>query len=203
MAIKRDSSQIQDSISATELGRFPDDNVADSLSHITGVSISRTAGGEGQYVSVRGLGPEYTLTTFNGRILGTDGAGRDFAFDVLPSDIINGADVVKSASASQHRGRHRRPGEPALGQPVRPEGPARPAAHRGRPQPDDRAQRLQAVGHLQQHLRQPVRRAAGRGLRAPQASAPTRPATTAAGRATRSPTRRPTGPATPGAATST
>jgi TonB-dependent receptor len=104
MAIKRDASAIQDSISATELGRFPDDNVADSLSHITGVSISRTAGGEGQYVSVRGLGPEYTLTTFNGRILGTDGAGRDFAFDVLPSDIINGADVVKSASASDVEG---------------------------------------------------------------------------------------------------
>jgi len=104
MAIKRDASAIQDSISATELGRFPDDNVADSLSHITGVSISRTAGGEGQYVSVRGLGPEYTLTTFNGRILGTDGAGRDFAFDVLPSDIINGADVIKSASASNTEG---------------------------------------------------------------------------------------------------
>ncbi len=104
LAIKRDASAIQDSISATELGRFPDDNVADSLSHITGVSISRTAGGEGQYVSVRGLGPDYTLTTFNNRILGTDGAGRDFAFDVLPSDIINGADVVKSASASNVEG---------------------------------------------------------------------------------------------------
>jgi TonB-dependent receptor len=104
LALKRDASVIQDSISATELGRFPDDNVADSLSHITGVSISRTAGGEGQYVSVRGLGPEYTLTTFNGRILGTDGAGRDFAFDVLPSDIINGADVVKSAQASTTEG---------------------------------------------------------------------------------------------------
>ena len=100
LAIKRDAAVVQDSISATELGRFPDDNVADSLAHITGVSISRTAGGEGQYVSVRGLGPEYTLTTFNGRILGTDGAGRDFAFDVLPSDIINGADVVKSTQAS-------------------------------------------------------------------------------------------------------
>ena len=104
LAIKRDADGVQDSISATELGRFPDDNVADSLSHVTGVSISRTAGGEGQYVSVRGLGPEYTLTTFNGRILGTDGAGRDFAFDVLPSDIINGADVVKSAQASTTEG---------------------------------------------------------------------------------------------------
>jgi iron complex outermembrane recepter protein len=104
LALKREAGTVQDSISATELGRFPDDNVADSLSHITGVAITRTAGGEGIKVSVRGLGPEYTLTTFNGRILGTDGAGRDFAFDVLPSDMISGADVVKSAQASLTEG---------------------------------------------------------------------------------------------------
>ncbi|TWI62598.1 TonB-dependent receptor [Pseudoduganella lurida] len=99
LALKRNSAVVQDSISATELGRFPDNNVADSLSHITGVSISRTAGGEGQKVSIRGLGPEYTITTFNGRLLGTDGAGRDFAYDVLPADVISGADVVKSTQA--------------------------------------------------------------------------------------------------------
>lgn len=102
--LKRESSTVQDSISALELGKFPDDNVADSLSHIPGVSISRTAGGEGQKVSVRGLGPEYTLTTFNGRILATDGAGRDFAYDVLPADVISGADVIKGAQASLTEG---------------------------------------------------------------------------------------------------
>jgi len=99
LALKRNSAVVQDSISATELGRFPDNNVADSLSHITGVSITRTAGGEGQKVSIRGLGPEYTITTFNGRLLGTDSAGRYFAFDVLPADVISGADVVKSTQA--------------------------------------------------------------------------------------------------------
>ena len=102
--LKRGAGTVQDSISAIELGKFPDDNVADSLSHITGVAISRTAGGEGQKVSVRGLGPEYTLTTFNGRILATDGAGRDFAFDVLPADVISGADVIKGAQASLTEG---------------------------------------------------------------------------------------------------
>ncbi|MDQ1155501.1 TonB-dependent receptor [Brevundimonas sp. SORGH_AS_0993] len=102
--LKRDAATVQDSISALELGMFPDDNVADSLSHITGVAISRTAGGEGQSVSVRGLGPEYTLSTFNGRILATDGAGRDFAYDVLPSDVISGADVIKGAEAANTEG---------------------------------------------------------------------------------------------------
>ena len=104
VALKRDATTVQDSISALELGKFPDNNVADSLSHITGVSISRTAGGEGQKVSVRGLGPEYTLSTFNGRILATDGAGRDFAYDVLPSDVISGADVIKGAEAANMEG---------------------------------------------------------------------------------------------------
>ena len=102
--LKRGAGTVQDSIDAVELGKFPDDNVADSLSHITGVAISRTAGGEGQSVSVRGLGPEYTLTTFNNRILATDGAGRDFAYDVLPSDVISGADVIKGAQASLTEG---------------------------------------------------------------------------------------------------
>ena len=104
LALKRNAAGVQDSISATELGRFPDNNVADSLSHITGVSISRTAGGEGQKVSIRGLGPEYTITTFNNRLLGTDSAGRYFAYDVLPADVISGADVVKSTQASLMEG---------------------------------------------------------------------------------------------------
>ena len=54
---KRASELVQDSIVAEDLGRFPDDNVADSLSHITGITLQRTRGGEGQYVNVRGLGP--------------------------------------------------------------------------------------------------------------------------------------------------
>src|SRR5690606_26527468 len=64
----------------------------------------RTRGGEGQYVNVRGLGPSFSIVTLNGRILATDGDGREFAFDVLPSEIIAGADVYKSAHAEQSEG---------------------------------------------------------------------------------------------------
>src|SRR5690348_11920665 len=84
--LKREAGTVQDSISAVELGKFPDDNVADSLSHITGVAISRTAGGEGQKVSVRGVGPENTIIPHNSRMPSRAGARRDVAFDVLPSD---------------------------------------------------------------------------------------------------------------------
>jgi iron complex outermembrane recepter protein len=96
---KRGAKIVQDSIVAEDLGRFPDDNVADSLSHITGITVQRTRGGEGQFVNVRGLGPEFSIVTLNGRILATDGDGREFAFDVLPSEVISGADVLKSSEA--------------------------------------------------------------------------------------------------------
>jgi TonB-dependent receptor len=97
---KRDAGIVMDSIVAEDLGRFPDANVADSLSHITGITLQRTRGGEGQYVNVRGLGPEFSIVTLNGRILATDGDGREFAFDVLPAEVIHGADVFKSPQAS-------------------------------------------------------------------------------------------------------
>ena len=101
---KKGAAIVQDSIVAEDLGRFPDANVADSLSHITGITIQRTRGGEGQFVNVRGLGPEFSIVTLNGRILATDGDGREFAFDVLPSEVISGADVLKSAEAPNLEG---------------------------------------------------------------------------------------------------
>jgi iron complex outermembrane receptor protein len=104
LEIKQNANVVLDSINALELGRFPDDDVADSLRHITGVSITRTTGGEGQYIGVRGLGSQYNVVTLNNRILATDDDGRALAFDVLPADVISGADVFKSSQASALEG---------------------------------------------------------------------------------------------------
>ena len=104
LAIKRDASVVLDSINAEDLGRFPDADVADSLEHLPGITISRTTGGEGIKVNVRGLGPQYNITTLNNRILATDDDSRDLAFDVLPSEVISGADVLKSTQASALEG---------------------------------------------------------------------------------------------------
>ena len=102
--IKKNSSIVMDSINATELGRFPDADVADSLAHLPGITISRTTGGEGVKINVRGLGPEYNIVSLDGRILATDDDARDLAFDVLPSEVISGADVLKSSQASALEG---------------------------------------------------------------------------------------------------
>jgi len=104
LANKKDARSLVDSIAAEELGRFPDDNVADSLSHIPGITVSRTRGGEAQHVNIRGLGPEFTIVTLNNRILATDDGGRNFAFDVIPSEMISGADVWKTVQAKNIEG---------------------------------------------------------------------------------------------------
>ncbi|MGH8287618.1 MAG: TonB-dependent receptor [Steroidobacteraceae bacterium] len=93
-----------DSIDSTELGRFPDADVADSLEHLPGISITRTTGGEGQKITVQGLSSEYNIVTMDNRILASDDSGRDIAFDVLPAELITGADVLKSPQASAVEG---------------------------------------------------------------------------------------------------
>jgi len=101
---KRDASTIVDAISAEELGKFPNRNVAEALSNIPGVTVGRDGRGEGRSITVRGLGESFALTTLNGRILPTDGPDRSFAFDVLPSEAIAGAEIQKAAQASQLEG---------------------------------------------------------------------------------------------------
>ena len=75
MDIKRDSTGIVDAISAEDMGKFPDTNLAESLQRITGVSIDR-ASGEGSQVTVRGFGAANNLITLNGRQLPTTTGSR-------------------------------------------------------------------------------------------------------------------------------
>lgn len=102
--VKRNEDSIVDAISAEELGKFPDTNVAESLQRITGIAITRSRGGEGQFVTVRGLGQEFNTLTYKGRELATENQGREFSFDVIPSELISAAQVFKTTTASQTDG---------------------------------------------------------------------------------------------------
>src|SRR5688572_23090883 len=105
--IKRDSYGVVDAISAEDIGKFPDTNLAESLQRITGVSIDRS-NGEGQFVTVRGFGPEFNLVTLNGRQMPTsslgDGASapssRSFDFANLAAEGVAGVEVYKTGRAS-------------------------------------------------------------------------------------------------------
>ncbi|ADV26463.1 TonB-dependent receptor [Pseudoxanthomonas suwonensis 11-1] len=117
MNIKRDTPGVVDAISAEDIGKFPDTNLAESLQRITGISIERRDG-EGAQVTARGFGPGYNLVTLNGRqIPGADGFGggglevggvgsgtRGFNFAQLASEAVNGVTVYKTGRASQPSG---------------------------------------------------------------------------------------------------
>src|SRR6185312_3195723 len=100
---KRASDQIVDAVTATDVGKFPDANIADSLQRISGVAIQRN-GGEGQFITVRGLGPEFNNVLVNGRTMATDNQGREFSFDTLSSTIISRAEVFKTSQPNLQEG---------------------------------------------------------------------------------------------------
>src|SRR4051812_29028182 len=60
MDIKRDAAGVVDAISAEDIGKFPDTNLAESLQRITGVSIDRQ-NNEGSKITVRGFGPDFNM----------------------------------------------------------------------------------------------------------------------------------------------
>ncbi len=100
---KRNSDSLVDGIAAEDIGKFPDQNVAEALQRITGVSISRT-NGEGSQVTVRGFGPEFNQVRINDRLMASATKGRDFDFQQMPSDLISGADIIKTPTANMSEG---------------------------------------------------------------------------------------------------
>ena len=115
--LKREAAEFVDAVSAEDIGKLPDQNIAEALGRVPGVSIQRNRG-EGDFVSVRGLGPEFVRGTLNGRtvVSGTEGNnftrngnletsnGRETNFDLLPSELISVLEVFKSPAAEHVEG---------------------------------------------------------------------------------------------------
>jgi len=114
MDIKRDSTGVVDAISAEDMGKFPDTNLAESLQRITGVSIDRN-NGEGKQVTVRGFGGGFNMVTLNGRQMpaasvgtitgnsddvGSQGTSRSFDFSQIASEGVAGVQVYKTGNAA-------------------------------------------------------------------------------------------------------
>jgi iron complex outermembrane receptor protein len=97
--VKRDAVNSVDAIASEDLGKMPDQNVAESLQRVPGITIDRNRG-VGNGVTVRGLGPQFNTVTVNERVIATVGSGREFDFTILPSELISGAEVYKSPQAN-------------------------------------------------------------------------------------------------------
>jgi TonB-dependent receptor len=94
---KRDAVGVLDAITAEDIGKFPDTNLAEALQRIPGVSIDRF-NGEGSQITVRGFGPGFNLTTLNGRQMPTAG-GRSFDFLDIATEGIQAVEVYKTTRA--------------------------------------------------------------------------------------------------------
>ncbi len=118
MNIKKNADGVVDGISAEDLGKYPDTNLADSFQRIPGVSINRV-NDEGEQVTVRGFGPGYNSVTLDGRtmpatsipLIGGDqngefsaGNSRAFDFSNLASDGVQAVEVYKTGRADVEPG---------------------------------------------------------------------------------------------------
>ncbi len=110
MDVKRNNAGVVDAISAEDIGKMPDTNLAESLQRITGVSIDRQ-NGEGSRVTVRGFGPDYNVVTLNGRQMPAANleatnasASRSYDFANLAAESVSGVEVYKTGRANQTTG---------------------------------------------------------------------------------------------------
>lgn len=106
---KRNSDTLVESISAEDVGKFPDKNVAESLSRLSSVSVDRSFG-EGEKITIRGSGPDFNRTLLNGQTVATadwfmlDDPSRSFNYTLLPSTLVSSLVVHKTPKASIDEG---------------------------------------------------------------------------------------------------
>jgi iron complex outermembrane receptor protein len=114
---KKRSDIVSEVVTAQDIGKFPDKNVADSLGRLTGVNVvtgSANAGGfaENQNISIRGTDPALNLTLLDGHgiatgdwfVLDQTAGGRSFDFSLLPSEIVGRLEVYKASEADLPEG---------------------------------------------------------------------------------------------------
>ncbi|THC44367.1 TonB-dependent receptor [Massilia sp. Mn16-1_5] len=111
---KRNADGVVEVVTAEDIGKMPDKNVADAIQRLPGVNTQSSAGGEGGFgendrVSLRGTSPSLQQTLFNGHAISTGdwfllnqiggNVGRSSSFSLLPSELVGSIVVQKSASA--------------------------------------------------------------------------------------------------------
>jgi TonB-dependent receptor len=99
--IKRNAEGVVDAISAEDIGKFPDSNVAASLQRLPGVSIQRAGPrGEPQGITVRGFSGDFNETLYDGRRISTATGGRSVDFSTVGADFVGGLSVLKTPDVS-------------------------------------------------------------------------------------------------------
>jgi iron complex outermembrane receptor protein len=99
IAIKKDSDNIVEAITAEDIGKLPDTSIAESIARLPGLTAQRVAG-RAQVISLRGLAPDFGVTLLNGREQTSTSNDRSAEFDQYPSELLSGVTVYKTPDAS-------------------------------------------------------------------------------------------------------
>lgn len=95
--MKREARGVVDVISAEDIGKFPDSNLAASLQRVPGVSIQRAGTrGEPEGITVRGFGGDFNETLYDGRRISTAAGGRSVDFSTVGADFVGALAVMKT-----------------------------------------------------------------------------------------------------------
>ncbi len=101
ISIKKNSTSIVEAVSAEDIGKLPDQSVAESISRLPGVSAQRgRSSGKASDISVRGLSPSFNGTLLNGREMASTGNARSPEFDLFPAELMGGVVIYKTPDAS-------------------------------------------------------------------------------------------------------
>jgi iron complex outermembrane receptor protein len=101
ISIKKNSNSIVEAISAEDIGKLPDQSVAESISRLPGVSAQRgRSSGKASEISVRGLSPSFNGTLLNGREMASTGNARSPEFDLFPAELMGSVVIYKTPDAS-------------------------------------------------------------------------------------------------------
>ncbi|HET7811426.1 MAG TPA: TonB-dependent receptor [Steroidobacteraceae bacterium] len=98
IAVKKDESSIVEVVSAEDIGKLPDASIAEAIGRLPGLAAQRT-NGRAQTLSIRGLGPDFTVTTFNGREQASTNDNRTVEFDQYPSELVTQVKIYKTPDA--------------------------------------------------------------------------------------------------------
>jgi TonB-dependent receptor len=92
---QRAADNVKSVLDSDMMGQFPDQNVAESLRRISGISVENDQG-EGRYVVIRGMDPDLNATSINGVRASSAEDRRALQLDVIPTDVLDGLEVQKS-----------------------------------------------------------------------------------------------------------
>lgn len=98
ISVKKNSDAIVEAVSAEDIGKLPDNSIAESIGRLPGLAAQRVAG-RAQVISVRGLSPDFATTLLNGRELVSTGDNRSVEFDQYPSELLSSVVVYKTPDA--------------------------------------------------------------------------------------------------------